>query len=56
MGTLDHLCVTIMTKNGHLYTLMPLLLQHMVLKEDHFSNILVLVNDIIVDLEEENKD
>ena len=51
--SLDFLCVTFLTTNGHCFTLTPLLLQHMVLREEHFSTILVLVNDMLEDLEEE---
>ena len=51
--SLDYLCVTFLTKNGHCFMLTPLLLQHMVLREEHFSTILVLVNDMIEDLAEE---
>jgi len=34
----------------------PILLQHIVLKEEHFSSILVQVNDLITEYEEEQKD
>ena len=43
IGTLDLFCISLLTSCGHVYTLSPLLLQHMVLKEEHFSNILLLI-------------
>ena len=41
---------------GDLYILNPLLLQHMVFTEEHFSNCLVLINDMISDMREEGLD
>ena len=48
--TLDFFNVTLQTRNGDLYTLNPILFQHMVLREEHFSNCLVLLGDMITDL------
>jgi len=54
--TLDWFCVTFLTSCGDLYILNPLILQHMVLTDDHFSNCLVLINDLIGDLTDEGQD
>ena len=56
LNTLDYLCITFLTKNGDFYTLTPLLLSHMVFREEQFSNFLVLLNDMLSDFEEEAKD
>ena len=54
--TIDFFNVSFLTKNGHLYILSPVLLQNMVLREDHFSNIMVLLSDMVSDLAEEGKE
>lgn len=36
--------------------LTPILLQSMVIREDQFSNFLLLLNDMLADFEEEGKD
>ena len=42
---LDIFQIHFLTKEGHLYALSPFLPQEVILREEHFSQILVLLND-----------
>ena len=53
LGSLDFFCVTFLTKNSHIYFLTPLLLQHMVMREEHFSSTLLSINDMLAEIEQE---
>lgn len=53
--SLDFFNVTFLTKNGDLYTLSPIILQKMVMKDDYLSSCFILLQDIIEDFEEEGK-
>ena len=56
MQTLDYFNVTFLTRNGHLYTLCPVLLRQNIMKEEHFSQVQLLINDLIEDQQEEGLD
>ena len=44
--TFDIFSVHFMTKNGDIYLLNPVLMQVMIFREDHFSQILVMLNNL----------
>ena len=54
LGSLDFFCVSFLTKNSHIYTLTPLLLQNMVMREEHFSSTLLSISDMLAELEQES--
>lgn len=47
MHTLDVFQITILTSNGNIHTICPILLKEMFFKEDHFSSILIQLEDLI---------
>jgi hypothetical protein len=49
---LDIFQVHILTENGHLYSLCPVLPKTLILRDEHFSQIDVLLNDQVKDREE----
>ena len=51
--SLDYFGVFFLTSNGHIYHLNPLMLQSMILLEEHFSQINIQIQDLIEEAEGE---